>query len=75
MSQREFTISQTALDSALENNEQEQLAFFYREALSTIKSDGIVKIEQQFSDGVSEIVALVDTQDLLELYIGRYIRK
>lgn len=72
MEEEIYTIQQSKLESAQHTNDQQWLEETFDEAARKIKSGGKVHILQEFSDRSTELVAIIDSVDMLEYYKEKY---
>ena len=67
-----FEISQSSLDKAKNTGDKAWLDGAFAKAEQIIDAGGKVHITQQFSDGSAELVAIIDTPELLKYYKNKY---
>lgn len=72
MTQETFEISQSRLEEAKNANDNAWLEGTFDQAEKVIADGGKVNITQQFSDGSVELVAIIDSKELLDYYRKKY---
>lgn len=70
--QETFEISQSSLEEARSTSDEIWLEGTFDKAEKVIDSGGKVNITQQFTDGAVELVAIIDTKELLDYYKRKY---
>lgn len=68
-----YEISQSRLESAKHTDDRQWLEETFAEAAQRIKQGGKVHIMQEFSDRSTELVAIIDSLDMLEYYREKYM--
>ena len=72
--QEKFEISQSSLEKARNTHDTNWLETTFKIANSVIDSGGKINITQQFSDSSTELVAIIDSKELLEYYKSKYMK-
>lgn len=70
--QETFEISQSSLEEARSTSDEIWLEGTFDKAEKVIDAGGKVNITQQFTDGSVELVAIIDTKELLDYYKRKY---
>lgn len=71
--EKSFEISQSGLERARDTNDEKWLDTTFAKAEEVIQAGGQVNITQQFSDASTELVAIIDSSELLEYYKNKYM--
>lgn len=72
--QETFEISQSSLERARGILDHTWLESTFNKAKEVIEAGGKVNITQQFSDASTELVAIIDTKELLNYYKNKYLQ-
>lgn len=73
--QETFEINQASLERARHRSDRDWLESTFNRARQVISSGGKVNISQQFSDSSIELVAIIDTKELLGYFQKKYQQK
>ncbi|MDW7772171.1 MAG: hypothetical protein SCH71_04690 [Desulfobulbaceae bacterium] len=75
MGENLLTISQTRLERAKKIDEGAWLNSTFNKAAKVIGAGGKVKIMQPFTHSSTEMVAIIDTMEMLDYYKKMYLNK
>lgn len=69
-----LTISQSSLERARDTGDNSWLEATFNKADEIVRAGGKVNITQEFSDASTELVAIIDSRELLDYYKRKYMK-